>query len=78
VTATVLLRGQHRIPDGGRTSIFEVQPAEVELSLVDPTKQFDAGNGGRRGPELLEAEHWTDAQLDAAMVLLDQVVQVLR
>jgi hypothetical protein len=45
---------------------------------MDPAKQFDAGNGGRRGPEPLEAEHWIDAQLDAAVVLLDQVVQVLR
>ena len=27
---------QHRIPEGGRTSIFEAQPAEVELSLVNP------------------------------------------
>ena len=73
-----LRRRQYRIPDGGRTSFFEEQATEVELSLVNPAKQFDAGNGGRRSPEPLEAEHWTDAQLDAAVVLLDQVVQVLR
>ena len=45
---------------------------------MDPAKQFDAGNYDRRGPEPLEAEHRTDTQLDAAVVLLDQVVQVLR
>jgi hypothetical protein len=57
----ILGRRQYRIPDGGRTSIFEAQPTEVELSLVNPAKQFDAGNCDRRGPEPLEAEHWTDA-----------------
>lgn len=45
---------------------------------MDPAKQFDAGYCNRRGPEPLEAEHWADAQLDAAVVLLDQVVQVFR
>ena len=36
---------------------------------MNPAKQFDAGNGGCRGSEPLEAEHWTDAQLDASVVL---------
>jgi hypothetical protein len=57
----ILGRRQYRIPDGGRTSIFEAQPTEVELSLVNPAKQFDAGNCDRRGPEPLEAKHRTDA-----------------
>jgi hypothetical protein len=70
-TLPALLRCQHRIPDGGRSSVFDAQPAEVELFLMDPAKQFDAGYDNRRGPEPLEAEHWTDAQLDAAVVLLD-------
>ena len=60
-SGAVLRRRQHRIPDGGRTSIFEVQLAEVELTLVDPAQQFNAGTRGRRGREPLEPEHWTDA-----------------
>jgi hypothetical protein len=57
-----VLRGRkHRIPDSGRTSIFEAQLAEVELSLADPAQQLNAGNRGRRGPEPLESEHRTDA-----------------
>jgi hypothetical protein len=43
VTLPALLRCQHRFPDGGRTSILKAQPAEVELSLMDPAKQIDAG-----------------------------------
>ena len=35
-TLPALLRRQHRIPDGGRTSAAETQPAKIELSLVDP------------------------------------------
>jgi hypothetical protein len=66
------------LPDGGRPSIFEAQPAEVELSLLNPAKQFDARNSDHRGSELLEAEHWTDAQLDVAVALFDQVVRVFR
>ena len=60
-----LPRGQHRIPDGGRTSIFEAQPTEIELSLVDPAQQFDAGDRNCRCPERLEPAHRTAAQLDA-------------
>ena len=50
-------------PAGWRraSSIFEAQPAEFELSLVNPAKQFDAGNCERRCSEPLEAEHWADA-----------------
>jgi hypothetical protein len=77
-SGAVLRRRQHHIPDGGRTSIFEAQLAVVELTLVDPAQQFNAGNHGRRGREPLEPEHRTDAQLYAAVVLLDQVVQVFR
>jgi hypothetical protein len=44
---------------------------------MDPAKQFGAGYCNRCD-EPLEAKHWTDAQLDAAVVLLDQVVRVPR
>jgi hypothetical protein len=31
-----LLRRQHRIPDRGRTFVFDAQSTEVELTLLDP------------------------------------------
>jgi hypothetical protein len=40
--------------------------------------QLDAGNRGRGAPEPFEAEHHVRSGLDVAMVLLDQIVQVLR
>ncbi len=43
-------RGQHRIPDGRRTSNFMTQPVEVELSLVDLRRGIHAP-GGRRDEE---------------------------
>ena len=68
----------HRIPDGRRTSTIEAQPAEVELSLPDPAQQFNTGNCDRCGPESLKPEHRTDACLHTAVILLDEVVQILR
>jgi hypothetical protein len=41
-------------------------------------QQLDAGDCDCRGFEPLEAQHWTDAELHPAMILLDQVVQVFR
>src|ERR1017187_480806 len=76
--APVLLRCQHRVPDSGRTSIFEVQPAEVELAFVDPAKQFDAGDHDHRRREPFEAEHRTNAKFHATVVLFDQVIQIFR
>ena len=60
-TLSALWRSQHRVPDGRRTSIFEEQPVEIELSLVDPSEQLNAGNRDRRGPKPLEPEHRIDA-----------------
>ena len=52
---------QHGIPDRRRTSALETQPAEIELSLVDPAQQFNAGNRDRCGLKPLKSQHWTDA-----------------
>jgi CoA-transferase family III len=60
-TLSALWRSQHRVPDDRRTSIFEEQPVEIELSLVDPPQQLNAGNRDRRGPKPLEPEHRIDA-----------------
>jgi hypothetical protein len=40
--------------------------------------QLDAGDCDRRVMKLPEAEHHSDALLDAPMVLLNQVIQVFR
>ena len=77
-TLSALSRRQHCIPDGGRTSSLETQPAEIELSLVDPVQQLDPGNCDRCGLKPLKSQHWTDAQLYTAVVLLDQVIQIFR
>ena len=73
----ILLRCQHRMPDGRRSSTVEAQPAEVELSLPDPAQQFNTGNCDRCGPESLRPERRTDACLHTAVILLDEVVQIL-
>jgi hypothetical protein len=52
-------------------------PPGLKLTFVNPAKQFDAGDPDRRGREPLEAEHWTDAQLHATVILFYQVIQVL-
>ena len=79
---SAVLRGfsspKHRIPDCRRNSALNAQPSECELAFADAMHHFDASNRDRRIPELLEAKHRTDALLHAAVVLLDQIVQVLR
>jgi hypothetical protein len=35
--------------------------AKIELSLVDPAQQFNAGDCDRCGLKPLEPQHWTDA-----------------
>jgi hypothetical protein len=60
-TPSALLRRQHRVPDSGRTSTLETQPAEIELSHVDPAQQFDPGNCDRCGLKPLKPQHWTDS-----------------
>jgi hypothetical protein len=49
-----------------------------ELVLVDEPEEFNASNGSCGRYEVLEAEHLPSSGLDAAMVLLDERVQILR
>jgi len=70
--------GEHCIPECGRSVVFEAETTEGELPFVNTTKQFHSGYGdGSRG-EALEPEHGASSGLDTAMILLDQVVQILR
>src|SRR5882757_10160761 len=69
---------EHRIPECRRGLVFEAEAAEEELILVNTTKQFHSGNGDRSRGEVLESEHGAGSGLDAAVVLFDQVVQILR
>ena len=46
----------------------------VELTFVNPTEQFDAGDHDRRRREPLKAQHRTDAQVHATVILLYQVI----
>jgi hypothetical protein len=73
----ILSRGQHRVPDGRPTSIFEAQHTEVKLAFVGSAQQFDTGDGDRRRPEPLESEHWTNVKLYATVILFDQIIQIL-
>jgi hypothetical protein len=73
-----LLRCQHRVPDAGRTFIFDAQPHEVQLAFVGPAEQFDARDHDRRRREPFETEHRTDAKFHTTAVLLYQIIQILR
>lgn len=66
------------MPDGGRSSIFETELRENELTFSNAIDQLSASERDRGVPEPFEAEHDIGPELDAAMVLLDQVVEILR
>ena len=72
-----LLRGKHGIPDRGRSLTFEPQSLQGELIFVDPAEQFYASDRDRGRFEVLEAKHGPGSRLDAAVILLNQVVQIL-
>ena len=69
---------QYRIPDCGRSSALNSKTPQAELSLTDAVHQFDAGDRDHRVAELLEPQHYSNALLDAAVVLLNQVIEVFR
>jgi hypothetical protein len=50
----------------------------AKLVLVDAPEASNASNGSCGRCEILEAEHRPSSGLDAAMALLDEVVQILR
>ncbi len=70
--------GEHCIPDGRRSLVFDAQGTKRELVLADAAEQFDAGDRRGRAIIVLEAEHGPGPEFDPAMILLDQVVQIFR
>ena len=57
---------------------MNTEMSQRELPFADAVHQLDAGDRGRSIAELLEAEHHSDALLDASVVLLNEVVEVFR
>jgi hypothetical protein len=72
-----LLRGKHGIPDRGRSLTLDPQSIQGELIFVDTAEQFYASDRDSGRFEVLKAKHRPGSRLDAAVILLDQVVQIL-
>jgi len=58
--------------------VFEVERTERELPFVNTTKQFHSGDRNCRAGEVLEPKHRARSLLDAAMILFNQIIQILR
>ena len=56
---------------------FETEPAKGELSFANTADHLDSGDGGCCAPKVFEAEHRSSSGFDTAVILLDQVVQIL-
>jgi len=69
---------EDRIPNDWRSGTFEVERCEIKLTLANAMHQLDACNRSCGAPEPLKAKHDLRPRLNVAMVLLNQVVQVLR
>jgi Apea-like HEPN len=68
--------GEGRIPNLRCGFVFDAKLAEFELTLPDPGHEFDAGDRRRCSTETLEAEHWTEQQLDRSVILFDPIIQI--
>jgi hypothetical protein len=61
---------------GARSGLLEAELREIELTLTNAMRQFDASNRGRGAPEPLESKHHVCSVLDVAMILFDHAVQI--
>ena len=66
-----------RVPQFRHLRIAPTEFARVELPLRDLLCQLDTRDRYHRVLESLESEHRPDALFDPAMILLDDVVQLL-
>ena len=69
---------EDRVPDFGRSSALSSETPHTKLSLTDAMHKLNAGDRDRRIAKLLEPLHRSDTLLDTAMVLLNQVIEILR
>src|SRR3712207_1167685 len=68
-------RQAEELMDEGPLGRHVVRRRGAHLPLGEHRHGLDAGQGPPRRPEVLEAEHRPRPALDAAVVLLDQVVE---
>jgi hypothetical protein len=73
----VELRVEHRRPDLGNGLAVPRKLAELELAFLDSPNELDPGNRGRRIVEQLKPKHRPGARLDASVVLLHDIVEIL-
>ena len=69
---------KNRPPNRGQSGVFEVHAGEIELAFANAMHQFDAGEDNGGAAEPLEPEHHVHPRFDVAVILLNQVIQVLR
>ena len=69
---------EDRVPDFGRSSALSSKTSHTKLLLTDAMHKLNAGDGDRRIAKLLESLHRSYTLLDAAMVLLNQVIEISR
>src|SRR5437879_2667073 len=74
----ILSSRQDGIPHSGCSGIFEAWLNEVELTFANAMHQLNACQSDRGVPEAFEAEHDVRSGLDVAMILLDEIIQILR
>jgi hypothetical protein len=55
-----------------------METPEGELSFANTAEQFDSSDGGCCAIKVFEAEHRSGPGFDTAVILFDQIVQVLR
>ncbi len=67
---------EHRVPDFGRTGVFDANRSEFELTFPDPVHELDTSDGDRGSSEPLQPKHWAQAKFDRSMVLFNEVIQV--
>ena len=68
---------EHRVPDLRSGFSGHAQPTESELSFPNPMQQLDSSDGACDVLELLESQHRPEARLDVAVILLNDVVEIL-
>ena len=69
--------GEHRVPNLRSACSGHAQPTESELSFTNPMDQLDSRDGAHGVLELLESQHRPEARLDVAVILLNDIVEIL-